>query len=288
MECAPSIAGCFAAAEETMGAQFWTPTTQVQSDNIGNVSRITKVVREVFKPGELDVLATFSAKEMTQFFKERNFDFKIQPYGGSNFGLGAVLKLALEWHKAGKPTEIVRANEKFEGVLLKADDHLVHFYDCDGHESPLAEITAKNGDRVFVTEFYGDVDEVFGFSAAATQLSKKKRRVSTFGSLAVPMVDLVTETDLDWMIGINAQIGGSVYTVSDASQKNRLKLNLKGALAESATHMAMRGGCFGQPKKKMVIENPFLFWIERDGLNAPAFTAYVSTDTWKNPGEIQF
>ena len=289
MECAPSIAGCILAANTTFSARNWAPGNQANLAHLERVTNLASQVGNVFAPGELDTLATEDAFEMMKFFTERGFTFDISPYGDGNFGLGAVLKLAMKWFVKADPFQIRTNDRNFEGVKLNEEDNPVAFFDTLGHHSPIAEIKVQNGDSIFVTKFGGEVeDKVFGLTKAAQSLSARKKPNYDFESVSVPMLNLDLTTDLDWLIGTRVTAGDRPFVCNDATQQNRLRLNRDGALAESATHMGFECLSISIPKQNLILDEPFLFWVERDGLPEPAFTAFVAEDVWENPGEIEF
>jgi len=45
-------------------------------------------------------------------------------------------------------------------------------------------------------------------------------------------------------------------------------------------------GTTSVPPPALIIDKPFLVVFERPGLPQPLFTAYVTQDSWKDPGEI--
>ena len=42
----------------------------------------------------------------------------------------------------------------------------------------------------------------------------------------------------------------------------------------------------GIEPEPFVINRPFLFWMEREGVPEPLYTAWLNYDSWKNPGGL--
>ena len=288
VETIPSIAGCIAAAETTFGINKFVPVTAVQVDNFHRIESMVPQLGQLFNAAELATLATESSTAMEEFFKAKNFDVKIPTYLEGDLGLGAVLKLALKWFVPGKPFEISHGLNPYEGVKLTDKHNPIEFYEAIGHNHPIAAISVENGDEIHVTKFHGNVkSSPFALTWLAEQFATARRPIRDFDSVALPMLDLEVSSDLGWLEGMRAVGTNGNRHISKASQENRLRLNLEGALAESATHMTLTLGITAL-KKTMILDEPFLFWIQRLGVSTPLFTAFVTPDSWKNPGELSF
>lgn len=40
------------------------------------------------------------------------------------------------------------------------------------------------------------------------------------------------------------------------------------------------------PKPDLVIDRPFLCWIERPGIPVPLFLGHITEEDWKSPGSL--
>jgi len=99
------------------------------------------------------------------------------------------------------------------------------------------------------------------------------------------MVDLVAKESLDWLKGMST-LGqdGKEWELEEAVQQITLKMNHLAARARAADEM--RFGATSLPPPALIIDRPFLVVFERPSLPQPLFTAYVTQESWKDPGTI--
>lgn len=69
---------------------------------------------------------------------------------------------------------------------------------------------------------------------------------------------------------------GGGFKINEAVKKIRLRLDDRGARAESAVAMVMRGANAGV----YTLDRPFLVIFSKPGLNFPAFVALSGPDSW--------
>jgi serine protease inhibitor len=66
-------------------------------------------------------------------------------------------------------------------------------------------------------------------------------------------------------------------------------MNEKGAQAKAATALGlyMMAAPGSRPvTETLIVDKPFLVWIERPGVSMPIFADYMLKQYWSNPGEL--
>jgi len=63
-------------------------------------------------------------------------------------------------------------------------------------------------------------------------------------------------------------------------------MNEHGARAEAVTRMEFLASGESSPPPDLVINEPFLVWVERSSLAAPLFVAHVTRENWRRPGDL--
>jgi serine protease inhibitor len=99
------------------------------------------------------------------------------------------------------------------------------------------------------------------------------------------MIDMNTEDDLSWLIGMRTvDEQGNPWRISQAKQQTKLRLNEKGARAQSAA--AIGCGTLSMPPPPFIVDRPFVFWVMRAGIDLPLFVSYITPEHWKEPADL--
>lgn len=244
---------------------------------------------KVGKIPEIESIASQQAEVINRFLRERGFDISVDPFGPDEVGVASVLDVLVEWIEKGKITTIKKDGRKFQGVHLHPVGFHFQLFEIPGQENPVVKIRTKSPNNVVYMTILKDPADGFDLVAQARELTLQCASAKInhkYGGLIFPMVDLNQEVDISWLEGMNTpgQYGGPV-TIIRALQQNKLRINEIGARAESA--MVLVGALGDEKRPDYVIDRPFLFWIERKGLIAPLFVAYITEGDWKNPGSIR-
>lgn len=96
------------------------------------------------------------------------------------------------------------------------------------------------------------------------------------------------EFPLDWVKELRCLPQDSnPYKVVEAKQANKLKMNHVGAAVRSDTSVVMVLESYSPPTTPLVVDEPFLVWFERPGIDEPFFAACVDKDSWKEPKDLK-
>jgi hypothetical protein len=284
------ILGCLQAAEDFLKLKDskWIPDNEEQHVFI---NRYMKAKQFVDKLGDnLKRKASTNVEEINAWLKENGFDIKLKPEGGRHFAVASILDVLVNWLKEGTISAVYNqdSGKQYPAVSLENKDR-DHFRCVEGyldrkiHPYPVAQVNTLTGDQVFMSVLDFMPEDTFAITQKVEKLQGVVTRIPTMklDGLKFPMVDYNQMVDIDWIKNM-ATDGGNWY-VGQAIQQTKFRMNEKGARAESAAAMTMRCMSMGPAKEWIVIDKPFILWIERVGVAIPLFSGVFSYDSWKKP-----
>lgn len=282
-----TLMACFVKTEDYLGDnRVWSTVNADQALFIGDYFNPSRGQLTSFSDQELETAIDWDHETLNAFLEDRGFPGKFEPFDSDTFGAAAVLKVLVEWLAEGTETEVTH-----DGVDYPAFNIIdgVSILKADCHDHPIARIETKTGDVAFLTIH----DELSGFELdrRISEIENAAQPCFDFDGLTAPCVDLEDEPDVSYLIGMNTTSekvrAGQRATVTQAFQINRLKMNRFGAKVESAAGVAVSlESCISIPNPPLVIDQPFIIWFRRPGLDVPVLEAYVSTDDWSDPGDL--
>jgi len=275
---------------------------------------------ELFTAEELATIATSDVRELDQFFRERGFSIPLPSRLPGGLGLGAVLDILAKWAVPGRPIEpgnvcaypqvYMKVDEKGFAVLPGSGifERKPEGNASDVNYNPIVAIFSIGGDVVLLgmVEQPPSPDKLVEAGVALANhfslferggISDKAMRGMIWpdggpgfapgkGSLYFPMVDMEVERQFPEIRGMVLSSGSIRMPVEYAVQVNRLRMNEKGARAQSASAMTFRAAAMGRAVN-IYIDQGFLFTIYRPGTIQPVFTAWVDPKDWKKPTSIE-
>ncbi len=233
--------------------------------------------------------STWDVKIINKWFADNGFSIKLtakpQP-DQEMFYLGCIYSHLLTWQQAGSEQKLRGENGKdYDGVYMKRRG--LSFYSLD-HLSIASVATKDTRDVAYMMPCkLGAEISPFELSLFARATQRDMKRTGEFSALHFPMVDLNVDTSLDWLKGIWTETFkiDQIARVVEAKQQSKLKMNHKAAKAESAAGISVSFESVSLDRP-MVIDQPFLFWISRQGIPMPLFAAWVDFESWANPGNF--
>ena len=268
------------AADTILGAdRVWSPTDKVQAGWLDRFYR--PIVGELSKIPEIAANATYVPEEHVSFLKRHGWDAQVPTCPPGQFLTAAVFDLLVKWKTPGTSVPVRGADgNMYPGAKLEED---VEFWRTDDGRQ-LACIATESGDRVWLTMVEA-LPPQLELADVAKRLMNAHMHTEHHAYLHFPMVDLAEKAPLDWLQGLNTLAkDGREWELKEAVQQITLKMNHLAARARAADEM--RFGTTSMPPPALIIDKPFLTIFERPGLPQPLFTAYVTQDSWKDPGTI--
>jgi hypothetical protein len=243
------------------------------------------------KPGYLAALGkrlkTFgspSKDECNQFLKDHGFSIELDDFVGDNpVGGVAVLHVGVEWKFVGEEDYIYdfESGGQIDAALLTG---CVKFLTSPNHENPIAEISCKGPEKVYMTIADQELDGLDLLDRIVEIASSAKVDPNAYyEGLRFPMIDLDVEPDIESLCGITLDSSIGTYELYQAIMQVKFRANHKGAQTDAAA--AGQGGIESGPSY-LVLNQPFYVWKTLPGLNLPVLVARVDKDAWKNPGDF--
>lgn len=286
------ILGCLKIAEQEIGVgRVWREANDLQRQFLDEFFPALNEVT-TFSAAELRCLLSKHAEAINQFLAENGFQIKLDPLGELEFGVASVLNVLVEWLSLGQVTELeLNGRGKFPAVHLKGEQGAMVYENEVQGTPPIVGIATKTGDRVFLS-MTQDTYRGFDITRRVKRLrqavaSGGYRPSSRYAGAVFPMVHFDQEVDIAWLLGMSTTDSRGVPVwISQAKQQTRFRMNERGARAESAVAMGMKRLGVASMRKPYIVDQPFLCWIERQGLELPIFSGVFAEDVWRNPGSL--
>lgn len=217
---------------------------------------------------------TSDAVELNAWFADNDWpgmDISIAPNG---LGVGSIFDLLVDWQEQGTKSPVYIDQVRYEGVKMDGSASLKG-YQLQGYDFPMFELaTRQNGWRVFLVETDASYTGI-ELSTRASEVMDFSRQPYDFRTLQFPQVDFEANVNIKWMEGMKVE--GGMFSIDETIKKVRLRLDDKGARAQSAVAMMTRS----IPVGVYSIARPFfvIFWHE--GLSLAPFVAISANDSWK-------
>ena len=263
-----------------------TTLNAIQKKFLDNVHAYCK--EDVDRIEEIESIADTNHKNINKWLVERGFQIQLSDFGPGGFGIASVLDLLGEWAIKGKKWSVeTEEGEYYPGI--KMTNYGKEFYRVNENPNFIIEIETKKNDHVYLMM----VDEVpieLGLLDFVEKIHNEKRVVPfEYDGFIFPKIDLDEEMILDWLLNLRFETPKGkepFYTISQALQQTKLKMNEEGFRVKSAVALGILAGAAPVKIEPYVINKPFLMWITREGLSKPLFIAYLNKDVWKDPKDL--
>lgn len=256
----------------------WKGVTTVQDDWLArhyreNASRVSQIP-------EIASHATGVAAEHVAFLARHGWEAQIRECAPGAVLMASVLDVLVTWKHPGTKTQLTRAGATYDAALLKRGVDAFRTADYDD----VARIETDSGDRVWLAVPKGPPPRDTALTDVAGNLIAARKAQVHVEELQFPMIDFADTRENDWMIGLHTvRENGTPCGVERAVQQLTLKMNHLKARARAADEISAR--CLSIPKR-LVIDRPFLFILERPSLPQPFFAAYLTEECWRDPGDF--
>lgn len=285
------VVGCFPAAEKDLGPnRDWNAVSPIQVKFLQDfLPVILPVVEELRQQDLLDSRVSWLAAEINEWFASRGFSIELTQQGPDTFYLGSIYEQMVKWWIPGTRETLRGQDGNTYPAIFMDDTRGFAVRWSTAYNQPVIQLTTEDvRDHAFIMMSDGS-DQPFALLQQARLAMQSLTWPEThYDRVRFPMVNLNLETDLSWLLGMwTVTNTGKRAVITEAKQQSILKINHEGALARSATGMAVTLESFSPPGEELVIDRPFLFWIVRKGMPWPMFTAWVGYSVWKDPGNLK-
>ncbi len=254
------------------------------------ILNLAEHVEELAKVTGLDALASTSYVDLNSFLTDRRFEPMIQPFDPSlSLGVVSVLDKLVQWLRGpGQIVDIYTERGEKKGFELPRDG--VNIYEVTlSPGSYLLELLTKSDDTLWLfvhedlsLEGLDMVKLAFDVMSLPRQISGTRyfgASTPQFAGAQVPMLDFSVKPDLDWLLGAEAETERHHYTIDQAGQQLKMRMDETGARVKVATYAVatLRGG---SPKPRIFkVDRPFYGWWTQKGLeHLPMAVFFASWD----------
>ncbi|MFZ2150144.1 MAG: hypothetical protein WAV15_03215 [Minisyncoccia bacterium] len=225
----------------------------------------------------LQAIATGSSAKLQDFFAKGGFaNMPVRiPAGGH--AVGVLFDLLVDWKTVGEQKDIsIRRPQGGYDDYSGAQMLEFEAFSLEGHKYPLFRIETRQGWDVYLVEAAdGENLQASDFPARAKALLGLPREEADYEKLNFPSVLMSADVDISWMVGM--RVPG--FSIDEAVKKIKLRLDEKGARAQSAVAFTTRG-----MDSSYTIQRSFYVIFTREGLNFPPFVALAAPDSWVKQG----
>jgi hypothetical protein len=273
------IAGALVEAERFVGpGREWLPTNPEQEEFL-RVFFATRADLARFGAAELRSWASTDAGELNAVLEREGFTIRLPALGADEFGVLSILDVLVQFVREGERATVTSDGTAYPAVRLQPAGMLPA--DDGDRGEPVVVLATASGDRLCLA--VADRPRAgFDLLTHVDELRRElDRAVEPAGSVVFPMVDLVQEVELGWLVGLHTDAHPS-YAVTYGAQQTKFRMDPRGARVESAAVAGVR--FLSATPSDLVIDRPFVCWIEREGVRAPILAAYVDQEHWADPG----
>lgn len=237
-------------------------------------------------PLKVGSIASYAAEEINSFLASKGFNITLEPFTDpGEFGTASVMDVLVKWLHPGTSTKLVAADgQTYPAARLKRG---VELGMSSISRTPVAYIDTQHPDcRVGLavpTKPISDAFELVDF----VESIRKARLHPDFQhqGLVFPKVSLDQRVNIDWIKGMSTTgDDGLPAIITQALQQTKYRMNEIGARAESAVALGITRGMSPAP---LVIDRPFVCWMEKVGVSLPLFAGYINYSDWKDPGSLE-
>jgi hypothetical protein len=263
----------------------WTAINPGQEQFLVVFDKARKEIK-IIPESELKYKVSQDVEVLNKFLADNGFSIKLEKFNRElgEFGVVSIMDILVKWLVEGVITEVKGPEQQaYPAFRLKEG---VEFFRNLSYYEVIIKITTKTSDVVFLT--MSEQLSSFYLLEMAQKLVCSLVPCHDYDRVVIPMVDLNHEVDISWLSGMQTfDDDGKDWLINQALQQTKFKMNEKGARAKSAVAVSVMKMCIGVPKKELVIDKPFLVWIQRPGISVPLFSGWINTDCWKDPGSLE-
>lgn len=281
-----TITAALKRAEEMMDLKKdWKPKNETQGRFLKNFLRVCRKDNV----DEIEFEVSDKADKINTFLQMKGFSIRLQPFPPNTLGFASILDLIVEWLCLGEKIKIDAKNGgKYDGVRIKKESVFFFESTVHGYRHVVAGILTKSSDMVFMTvpkEPFEGLDLLEMVDAINKNIATLP---NVYDGVRFPMVDLDITNDIMWLKGMSTiNLRDTPAEIIQAVQQVKIKMNEKGARFQSATAIGVTLKCINIPKEDLIIREPFLVWVTRHDFQKPLMAAFITEESWKNPGSLK-
>ncbi len=227
-----------------------------------------------YSEDEVKSFISNNVQELNAILKSKGFDIQFDESQAFDLGVVTIMDLMAKWLAKADPAEVMYDGKKYPAAKIKRGASVM----LSTVDTEVLMIRTINGITVFIEKTYEERSGLVLFHHVLKMSSFLSNEYPC--DAIVPFVDIDEQPDVSWLLGLNAT--NKNFAINQALQQNRLKINLDGVHAESATAVGgVRGLIVG--RSQFIVDQPFNIWLTSGNSQFPLFAAYVAPENWKEP-----
>ncbi len=276
--------------DDELGLHSWMVRNKEQGQTVLWLEAFREYLTKVTG---LNVKASKLFQELNAFLSENKFKPVIEPFD-SSMGLGvvAILDKLVKWVNGAADKTTIRAScRDLDG--FKIPNSGVNIYKVQGFNDPrsiLVELLTKSDDTLWI--FMHNDDSLSGLDLVKLSfdvMSGHRQYNRSFEGAHVPMLDFDIEPDISWLCGMSSTGRDGNYSITQANQQFKMRMDETGARVKVATSMVTYRG-MPSLTGPLVVDRPFYGWWTQKGLEAlPMAAFFADWDSMKKPaGSLEY
>jgi hypothetical protein len=232
--------------------------------------------------------AAATADEINAQLARAGFDIRLHCWSESlsNFGIAGITDVTVNWQTPGGLTTIAPdSGERYPGFIL-GSAQASRIVKIDEFLEPIVQVFTVEGLDLRIV-IAPEPDSQLNLMRTARILHEAdiSHRDIVAYSACIPMVKLDEQPDISWLVGLSLKVAsGPAWQVVQARQQVKFGMNQYGARAREATAAAVMKGI--SHERHYIVDRPFLVTIGLPDLDVPLFGAYITPESWADPGNL--
>lgn len=239
---------------------------------------LIKTARTVeYNPEQIKTLVSKDINAINRFLKENGFDITLE--GPIDLGVATIMDLIGGWLEKADETTVDNEGVLYPAATIKSG---ISTSVISLGDNQVIKIETRNNITVFIEPNSTERSGLDLFKHIWNQTNVCSFKPNSC-EVTIPFISMEEKPDISWLVGIETR-GNMDFTISQAVQQNKLKLNCDGVHAQSAVAMGLRKCVDMTKKERFIIDQPFNLWISGQDLSGeyfPLFGAYLAPDSWK-------
>jgi hypothetical protein len=277
------MGGCLLAANDKSGTRYGDWRASANRPNQRRALALNPTPEEIAKIPELERWASQDHRVLNRILEEHLFWSRFNPFKKGGFGALSILNVRLAWKEPGKEATVTDSatKKKYAGFRLSGRGCGVTVVDG---KSPVARIETANGDVVLIQKADKEPEDDIAAAEAAAKLARSVgKKVGDKGALTTPLISFHEGRELEWFAGL--AVPGKVE-MENGFQEIRFGMNRLGARAQVATGGGFYATSVETAPVEFVLDVPAIIAVVRPGVVGPIFSAYITPEDWKDPGDL--
>lgn len=234
---------------------------------------------------ELKSWASENHEELNKVAVEQNIPITFTPFAHNEFGTLSVMALDLKWLKKPSTTPCMFKDQRssVDALLFTSNFEVIY---TDYYANPIVRIKTKSGDIICAT-----IADEWGLKYFEDQITMIRQDIEdgnferqdrdsedSYNAVVIPQFEYEGFSDISWLNGMKCGTSAknNEYAINQAVKYIKIRCDYNGCNIKAGTGLSFVPVSSG--KGPLVIDEPFLFWVERPGCHFSLIEGLVDSD----------